>query len=62
MAIMICDNSGKVIPDDLPDSPTRDEVVKEARRIARDRGKTVLLHDDDVTWVVTPFGIIERID
>ena len=58
----ITDQDGYAITDGLQGCDVCDEAVIVARRIARDRGEPVMLHDDDGDWFVLPDGSIERVE
>ena len=62
MTATICDAHGNMITSGLQPSAISDEAAQAAVRIAKERGETVYLTDDDGEWAVGPDGDFESVD
>jgi hypothetical protein len=60
MATIYDPETGNTLTDGLQGSKVCDEAINAARRKAADRGKDVVLEDDDGTWLVKPDGSAEE--
>lgn len=62
MATIHTYETADIITDGLQGSDVCDEAITAARHAAKERGKPVVLDDDDGVWLVYPTGHAEACD